>query len=519
MRALIYSRVSTDAQERDGTSLDTQERACVELALAAGWQVVECIRDAASGYTLERQGIERVRQLLLRGSVDRVVVYAVDRLSRNQNHIGVLFEEVQQADARLEVVTERFEDTAIGRFILAARAFTAEVEREKIAERTMRGKRERARSGRIPQAMGRGCYGYTYDQRSGARQVDELQAEVVRRIFRRYNESRSFSSVSNELNDAGIPALGGGRWYPLTIRRILLNESYAGRLYYGRTRWVTARGPNGKRRRRPTAQNREEWIAIEGASPPIVDEATWQRTQTILADPERIARRPEARHAYPLRGRLKCDLCGSAMVGQTMNPGTHDYHYYVCRIAFDRRQKSTCSARNVRADRLEDAIWRAIQAKLSDPRVICRELEQRDQPAADPTEIARVDQQLAAVIDRERRLVRLFSYGEIDETVIHEETSALRRQRQLLQDRRRSLKPEAPALPGGVDEALLARACGVVTRWLDEADDSGRALALEAMQIAIRATREFATVTGTLPLDLQPYVPESDHADARRKMM
>jgi hypothetical protein len=123
------------------------------------------------------------------------------------------------------------------------------------------------------------------------------------------------------------------------------------------------------------------------------------------------------------------------------------------------------------------------------------------------------------VIDRERRLVRLFSYGEIDETVIHEETSALRRQRQLLQDRRRSLKPEAPALPGGVDEALLARACGVVTRWLDEADDSGRALALEAMQIAIRATREFATVTGTLPLDLQPYVPESDHADARRKMM
>src|SRR5437763_1637473 len=75
----------------------------------------------------------------------------------------VLIDEAEQAGARLEFVTEKFEDTAIGRFILAARAFVAEVEREKIAERTMRGKLERARSGRIPQAMGKGCYGYMYN--------------------------------------------------------------------------------------------------------------------------------------------------------------------------------------------------------------------------------------------------------------------------------------------------------------------------------------------------------------------
>lgn len=64
---------------------------------------------------------------LRRGEVDVVIAYAVDRLSRNQNHIGVLFDEIEQAGARLEFVTERFEDTAIGRFMPAARAFTAEV--------------------------------------------------------------------------------------------------------------------------------------------------------------------------------------------------------------------------------------------------------------------------------------------------------------------------------------------------------------------------------------------------------
>ena len=72
-------------------------------------------------------------------------------------------DEVERGGAQLQFGTENFEDTAIGRFILAARAFIGEVEREKIAERTMRGKAERAKAGKIPQGTGIGCYGYTYD--------------------------------------------------------------------------------------------------------------------------------------------------------------------------------------------------------------------------------------------------------------------------------------------------------------------------------------------------------------------
>ena len=162
LRTIVYSRVSTDAQERDGTSLDTQERASQEYVEANGWTLVESIRDSVSGSSLDRPGIERLRFLLRQGSVDMIVAYAVDRLSRNQNHIGVLFDEVEQAGAQLQFVTEKFEDTAIGRFILAARAFVGEVEREKISERTMRGKAERAKAGKIPQGTGKGIYGYRY---------------------------------------------------------------------------------------------------------------------------------------------------------------------------------------------------------------------------------------------------------------------------------------------------------------------------------------------------------------------
>ena len=148
LRAIVYSRVSTDAQERDGTSLDTQEQASQEFVSESSWMLLESIRDTASASSLDRPGIERLRFLLRQGSVDMIVAYAVDRLSRNQNHIGVLFDEVEQAGAQLQFVTENFEDTATGRFILAARAFIGEVEREKIAERTMRGKAERRGQGR-----------------------------------------------------------------------------------------------------------------------------------------------------------------------------------------------------------------------------------------------------------------------------------------------------------------------------------------------------------------------------------
>ena len=91
LRAIVYSRVSTDAQERDGTSLDTQERACEEHVRANDWVLVESIRDTASGSSLDRPGIEKLRLLLREGTVGVVVAYDVDRLSRNQNQIGVLF--------------------------------------------------------------------------------------------------------------------------------------------------------------------------------------------------------------------------------------------------------------------------------------------------------------------------------------------------------------------------------------------------------------------------------------------
>jgi site-specific DNA recombinase len=226
--------------------------------------------------------MEQVRELLRHGAADVILAFAVDRLSRNQNHIGVLFDEANQSGVKLDFVTEKFEDTAVGRFILAARAFVAEVEREKIVERTQRGKAQRARNGKLPEATGRGIYGYRYDASTGTRTVDARQAAIVREVFESFAAGGSCNGIASSLNLRGVPAFGGGQWYPLTIRRMLLNETYTGRSAYRRLKTEKYRdNRSGKWKVRVVQRDEAEWIEVEDATPAVVSADLFLRAKAI----------------------------------------------------------------------------------------------------------------------------------------------------------------------------------------------------------------------------------------------
>lgn len=286
-RAILYSRVSTDAQESDGTSLTTQEDAARRYAEAHGYQVIRSIRDTASGFRLDRPGMDEVRELLRERAADVVVAHAVDRVSRNQNHTGVVFDEVERAGARLEFVTERFEDTAVGRFILAARAFVAEVEREKIVERTSRGRLHSAQRGTWVGPM---PFGYSRPEK-GVIAVDEDQARIVRRIYDLYlDHNLGVTGIARVLNAEGARTLKGVAWAGKQVRDVLQNETYSGVMVYAQTRFPD---------RAPVIIPRDRWEAAQ----------------------ERRRRKLELRggrtHISPflLTGVLFCGECGGRMAG------------------------------------------------------------------------------------------------------------------------------------------------------------------------------------------------------------
>src|SRR5688572_20652870 len=83
-RAVVYTRVSTSSQEADGTSLGTQEAACRAYCAERGYEVVAAYADTFTGAEYrQRPGLSVVREGVRAGAVDRVVSFAIDRLSRN----------------------------------------------------------------------------------------------------------------------------------------------------------------------------------------------------------------------------------------------------------------------------------------------------------------------------------------------------------------------------------------------------------------------------------------------------
>jgi site-specific DNA recombinase len=499
MRCVIYCRVSTDAQERDGTSLDTQERACIEFASNAGWNVVETIRDAASGFSLDRPGLEHVREMMNARLTDVVLTFAVDRLSRNQNHIGVLFDEANGSNVRLDFVTEKFEDTAVGRFILAARAFVAEVEREKIVERTQRGKAQRAREGKLPQATGRGMYGYRYDAASGTRQIDPAEAATVRTVFSRFADGASCHGLACELNDAGVRAFKGGQWYPLTIRRMLLNETYTGRTIYRRTKAEKYRDSRtGRTKRTISIRDESEWIEVSGATPAIVTAELFERVNAILTAPERRNRNRPSRR-YPLRGRLRCAVCGAPMVGQSLQKGA--YSYYRCRHSYGNRWQRHCDSRYIRSESLENAVRQALADLLSDPARVLAEARHLQNSKAPTRELAAVTKALEEVEARQRRLVRLFTDGGLPQELLEEQREALSRERRELEERRQRLEAQQgsiidlSAIKGRMPTVLAA-----IREWTERADADQLDLMLEAVSAEIMAQSGSVTISGSIPM-------------------
>ena len=246
-------------------------------------------------------------------------------------------------------------------------------------------------------------------------------------------------------------------------------------------------------------------MEVNGSTPRIIDQETWERVQRILNDPERTRRQPTPRF-YPLRGRLKCGICASAMVGQTLTVKGMPYRYYRCRHVYDKNTGRSCSARNVRGEGLEEGVWREVKRVLSDPRVVVKELERVAAQSVDEAEINKLDAALTELADREKRLVRLFTLAGISEDAVRGESASLASEKRVIEEQLGSLRSaEIPSF-GRLDQTQLKHICEAVSEWLDRAGELEREVALEALQVTVEATKERATVSGVLPVESPPFI-------------
>jgi site-specific DNA recombinase len=233
-KAVGYIRVSTEEQRDSGLSLWAQRESIAAFAKSQGYELLDIIEDAAvSGTTkpVERRGFHRIIELAQAESFGILLVWKFDRLARHLAYAVATTQTLHEDyGVTLRSVTEPIEtESPMGQTIFSIFAGMAMMEREAITERTLMGRKAKAKQGGF--AGGKAPYGYARDKEGGLVVVPE-EAEIVRRIFALNKQGLGTKAIATQLNREGIPTRGGKPWIFSTIFGILHNTKYEGNIEY-----------------------------------------------------------------------------------------------------------------------------------------------------------------------------------------------------------------------------------------------------------------------------------------------
>lgn len=438
--ALLYVRIS-DARQSE-FSIPTQIDSCRAYAAERGYVVAGVYNDGMSGAIYrERPALSELRQQVRDGGVDVVIAHAVDRLSRQQSHLYILMEEFAEHGCRLEFVTETFEDSAIGRLILSIRAFVGEVEREKIIERSTRGRRARAMSGKII-PTGRPLYGYQWRDEATKAEYDPnpLTAPVVQRIYREAHAGVSMLEIAHRLTQDGIPTpTGRARWAQSTVQWMLRHPSYGGQA----AAWCWR--PQGRARKNATYDAEQAIPLPPSVVPPLVDPRVWHDVQRTI---ERNRHRMAGNTSHADRGMLRggyarCGHCGYPLY---VSPSRGDLKYR-CESRY--RQHTDCTVHSIWVDELDAQVWEYVARIAVDESALAAP---RKRTSTTP-DVSAIEGRIAALERQQARLASRIAAVDDDALadVLTEQLRGIIRQRQDAEAERDALV-QAAALRDGADQ-------------------------------------------------------------------
>ena len=399
LQVALYARVSSE-QQAQTQSIDSQVTALEVQIKADGEKLLAEHRYLDNGYSgssLIRPGLEKLRDAVAAAELDRVYVYAPDRLARKYAYQVMLLDEFASAGVEVVFCNHKLSQSPEDELLLQVQGMIAEYERAKILERSRRGKRHKAKQGSVSVLSG-APYGYRYisvtEGGGEARyEIKDDEAEVVRQIFNGIGlERSSIGEVKRRLEQAGIPSPKGKTyWDRSTIWGILKNPAYKGEAAFGKTQTGPLRARLREQKGRSLQPKRaystydkppQDWLFIP--VPALVSEALFDEVASQLEDNRKRARQGKRGAKYLLQGLLVCACCGYAYYGKGLSARTpkgqpRTYAYYRC-IGSDAHRfggKRICANTQQRTDRLEQAVWQEVCQLLKDPGRLAQEYQRR----------------------------------------------------------------------------------------------------------------------------------------------
>jgi site-specific DNA recombinase len=320
----LYCRVSTDPQD-DNTSHEEQERAGRQYCAENGLTVGMVHHETFTGFKYrERKKLSLMRDRYHDGIIQGVVVRTFDRLSRRQAHAAILMEEMEYYGVAFHCVMEPVstEDKALEQFVRMVMAFIAEIEREKIMDRTMTGRTNAVKNGSMKAVSTHKLrYGFAWaDAEKTTITLNEYEAAVVRYMAEQYAVGTSMFTLCHRLDEQGIPSPSGGTWRACTIMRILGD------------RRITGENASVFVNKAARYKTHHDTVTVpDGTYPQIISTELFEKCQRRMelnkASASRASKNPEE---FLLRaGYVKCSKCGWGMGAKTDK--RHDTYVYRCR--------------------------------------------------------------------------------------------------------------------------------------------------------------------------------------------
>ncbi|HEY9721538.1 MAG TPA: recombinase family protein [Oscillatoriaceae cyanobacterium] len=472
-RLVVYARVSTEGQAREGVSLDAQVAMAREYCQRHGYEYAGDYTDVASGRKDARPMLAQLLKDAKAHRFEMVAVYRLDRLGRSLVKTLQVVGDLSDTGVSLVSMTQPFEISgAMGKLLLAIYASFAEMESEAIGARIRDARR------RLVVTKGRHYatppFGYRREEKGGPLLVDEEKAEHVRWMFRQAAEGVGMPSICMGLNGQGVRTNTGGSWSVPAVRVVLMNPAYLGRITHGRK--ISQRTSQGEIKRRFVA----DYLLAEGEHEAIVDEKTWQAVQALFeARKGRPSRTIAGERKHPWLAVGRCGECGARLSVHTGGKG-RKYPSYECHRHFQQAHIDRCGVGIISERILTGLVIRGAAKILAQDLGKAKGRAKPKQRAIEDRakQIARID----AAIDVEKRLARSFAQSPEEAA---RNIAELTRQKEALA----GPPPDQPPGPPPVIPDL-------VSTWRD-LEPHQRAGLVRTLFSAVRITREAVVVEWT----------------------
>ena len=370
MKVWLYYRLSRDEDE-ELNSLNNQRKIIYNFAVSNGHEVVgESFDDNVSGMHFNREGIDKIYEVVEAGKIEAIIVKDLSRLGRHRTQTALFIDYLREHNVRVLSATENIDTfNENDDLIIGFKGLVNDFYARDGSRRVRTGYRQKQKEGIVTIPP----FGYFKDKNTKKVVVVEEAAETVRMIFSAYIGGSGMKAIARTLNEQRrktpalmqmellnkrLPNTQDGilkkyLWDATMVGRILKDESYIGTL-------ICHKSERNKINKTFRFTDPEEQFRHENYLPMIVTRETWELAQTLLTERKATNTRAGTNKGI-LRygGLLRCQDCGRTFIGKRIKLKDGERVVYVC-DTYHRYGKEHCSSHMVD----EEALDRLINAEL-----------------------------------------------------------------------------------------------------------------------------------------------------------